>query len=160
MQNPNVFRHGNTHRGVRASRMLLLLGVFVVVPAAGVMTDSSIHSNVALNNIQTNARLVALAARVAPSWDEDFESLMRRLYKWWTCAIPNPGETSEEQMERMRECYARQGVPTPMSPGEIEELDKDIDDILRHTDDAPPTLSQAELAAFRAVLLEILLKIG
>ncbi|MCC6321490.1 MAG: hypothetical protein IT438_08675 [Phycisphaerales bacterium] len=104
----------------------------------------------------------ATFARHAPTgkWDEDFELLMQRLYKWWNCAIPQPGETVEEQMERMEICYRQHGIPAPMTEQERKDLEQDIDDIIGHTGEAPASVGQTELFEFRETMFEILLKLG
>ncbi|MFN7020385.1 MAG: hypothetical protein ACK4WH_03530 [Phycisphaerales bacterium] len=85
---------------------------------------------------------------------------MRRLYKWWTCLEPRPGETPEQHMQRTTDCYRENGVPTLPTPEEIEEIDKTLDELLNLTDAAPGTIGTSVLTDFRDVLFEVKAKIG
>lgn len=85
---------------------------------------------------------------------------MRRLYKWWTCLEPLPGETSEQHMKRANACYREHGVPTVSTPEEIEEIDRTVDELLEHLNTAPNTINSSDLNEFRGVLAEVQTKIG
>lgn len=161
MQNPNAAAYPTSSLGVRASRILLLMGVFAVVPAAGTLPAN----DVALSNPTTAALtqpfLTATTnATIDAQWRSDFDDVMRRLWKWWECAAGSPDDTPEQLMERFRRCYGETGVLPALPPSDHDDVRHTIDDVIHQVDKAPPDVDPDAVAGFRTVLEEIIAKLG
>jgi len=155
VQNPNA-QHRTAPWLVRASQFFALVGVFVVVPGAGLASNTLPKAEqVAPFNV-----IQPLYAKTDSPWDQQFSDIMQRVWKWWQCAVPDesPIDPSQE-MEEFNACYREHGLPSEMPEADRRNLENELDDLLELTNKPPAEVGSGSVSSFRSTLIEILSKL-